>query len=440
MGRLSRHLKKISRQLFRLLNRYIILILIGLLALGLSFAYIGTYRLSANLIDSQAMHYAQVAVKTLNEARQLYSSNVVGRVKDLDNVTVDAKYHEIEGGIPNPATFTIELGQLLSDEMPGMLFRLYSDYPFPNREATGGPRDQFEKDALVYLRQHPGDSFYRKDQVGNHVSFRYAEAVVMEPSCVACHNSLDISPKKDWKVGDVRGVVEITQPLDTIMLIAQDGLKTISFVLTIILSLAIAGIFIVISRLRSVNQDLEDKVAQRTQELQELATTDCLTTLANRRHFETVFREELRRATRAKHHISLIMCDVDHFKKYNDTYGHQAGDDCLYAVAQVFKSYTQRAGDLAARCGGEEFIILLPNINAEQVTKIASLIQESISNLNLEHRASTTAPYVTLSLGLTTVIPTEVTLPEELIKMADKALYQAKENGRNRFMFLSLDT
>ena len=441
MGRLKRKIFRFRRRLFQVLNQYLIYVLVGLFTIGLSFACFGMYKLSGTLVDSQARHYAQVAVKTLNEARQLYSRDVVGRVKNLESVSVAANYHEVDGGIPNPATFTIELGKSLSDEMQGMIFRLYSDYPFPYREEQGdaGPRDEFERNALVYLKQHPNDHFEKKEPLHNRQTFRYAEPVVMEASCVACHNQLPQSPKKDWQVGDVRGIVEITQPLDTVMLIAEEGLKNITLVLAAIIGLAIAGIMAVVNRLRTINQELEDKVAQRTQKLQKLATTDTLTGLANRRHFERVFSKELKHQTARHKPISLILGDVDHFKKYNDTYGHQTGDVCLHAVAQVLQAHAQEAGTLAGRFGGEEFILLLAGKTSEEAIAVADHICQDIHRLGLEHRASSAADCVTLSLGVTTTIPNSDTTQTELIKAADQALYRAKDLGRDRHVFLALE-
>lgn len=439
MGRFTRKIAKFRRRLFLLLNQYIIYILIGLFAVGLCFACVGMYRLSTTLVDGQAKYYAQIAVKTLNEARQLYSKNVVGRVTSLDGIYVGAEYHNVAGGIPNPATYTIELGDRLSDETQGMLFRLYSDYPFPNRQETGGPRDEFEKNALTYLKENPQGHFEKKERLNDRLTFRYTEAVVMEASCVACHNTLTQSPKTSWQVGDVRGIVEITQPVDTVMLMAQDGLKNIALVLTTIIGLAIAGIMAVVNRLRHMNHELEEKVAQRTQELQKLATTDALTGLANRRHFDEVMEQAIANHGSLNQPLSLILCDVDHFKQYNDTYGHQTGDSCLHAVAQVLQHHTQRENRLAGRFGGEEFIILLTNQTSEEAIDFAQKIRQDMHYLALEHCASSTATCVTVSMGITTLMPTAMSTKKELIKIADQALYKAKNMGRDRHVFLAFE-
>ncbi|MDJ1185639.1 diguanylate cyclase domain-containing protein [Roseofilum casamattae] len=434
IGQLRSRLLQLRIQLSRLLYQHVIIILVSLLSLGFGIAVVGTYYLSVSLVNSQAMHYSMVAVQTLNEARKLYSKNAVNRVKFVHGVLVTPEYHNITGAIPNPATYTIELGQLLSNESEGILFRLYSDYPFPNRTETGGPQDSFQREALKYLNENPQDAFYRREEFGDRLSFRYTEAVLMEPSCVACHNTLPNSPKKDWKVGEVRGVVEITQPLDRIMLMAEDGLKMIYIALAAIIALAITGLILVVGRFRIIHHELEEKVSERTAALHHLATVDDLTQLFNRREFDRRLEIHWQRAQYNQDWLSLILCDVDYFKKYNDTYGHQAGDDCLHAVARVLKTSAQRSGEFAARCGGEEFAIVLPNINGTQACRVAHLIRERIHQLHIPHRGSLTHAHVTLSLGIASIIPEEDSSLETLIKAADRALYQAKAEGRDRFI------
>ena len=433
MQTLKSKLSGLPRGLYQPSYRRVIAILIVLLCLGLGVAVVGTYSLSMNLVESQAMQYASVAVKTLNEARKLYSKNVVNRVKSTDGVEVTPEYHTISGGIPNPATYTIELGDRLSDRSRGMLFRLYSDFPFPNREGTGGAQDRFEREALAYLMEHPKDSFYRKERLGDRFTFRYTEAVLMEPSCVACHNKLPNSPKRNWKVGQLRGVVEIVQPLDEVILIARDGLKAIYTTLVIIIALAISGLVLVIERFHRINQDLEEKVAERTAALYRLATLDDLTQLANRRQFDRILDREWQRSRNKRQPLSLILCDVDYFKKYNDTYGHQAGDDCLRAIARVLQNSIHHDGEAAVRYGGEEFAIVLPNANSVEATQMAVAIGNAIRRLRIPHETSLNGDFVTLSMGVATIVPHQNSCCKHLVKAADEALYQAKGRGRDRF-------
>jgi diguanylate cyclase (GGDEF)-like protein len=428
MPRLSR----MSQRGYQFLCRHIVFILVLLLCLGLGIGLAGSYHLSLQLVESQAQHYASVTANTLNLTRTIYSENVVQALTAVEGVTVSAEYHEIPGGIPNPATFSIELAERLSDRKQGSIVKLYSDYPFPNRRSTGGPQDDFEREALAYLRQNPYASFYRKEKLGDRLTFRYAEAVRLKPSCVACHNTLPSSPKRDWQVGEVRGVVAITQPLDSILLIAQQGLRNIYAILIVIMVLAMMGLSLVIGKFRLINVELEEKVEARTAELNRLANLDGLTQIANRRHFDQTLDEEWRRAGRNQQPLSLMLCDVDFFKQYNDTYGHQAGDDCLRAVAQALKSSAQRAGETVARYGGEEFGIILPNINSDDAVKLALLIRKRLAGFQISHATSQVDSFVTISIGIATLVPATGQCWEGLVEGADQALYEAKKLGRDR--------
>ena len=131
-------------------------------------------------------------------------------------VTVTHDYRAHDGAIPLPATFSMELGRRIGDKGSGMQVRLYSDYSFPWRP-EGGPRDAFEKDALRHLRERPDSPFFRFEDLAGRPVLRYATADRMREPCIACHNSHPASPKTDWKVGDVRGVLEITRPMDRVV-------------------------------------------------------------------------------------------------------------------------------------------------------------------------------------------------------------------------------
>jgi diguanylate cyclase (GGDEF)-like protein len=170
------------------------------------------------------------------------------------------------------------------------------------------------------------------------------------------------------------------------------------------------------------------------QTLRRLAALDGLTQIANRRRFDEQMNLEWRRMSREKSALSLIMCDIDHFKLYNDAYGHQMGDDCLRAVAQAIGNSLRRPADLVARYGGEEFGVILPATDAEGALRVARDIQKRIEELGVAHKTSPVAPHVTLSLGLATMVPRTDLPPEQLVESADRALYQAKAQGRNRIV------
>ncbi len=186
-------------------------------------------------------------------------------------------------------------------------------------------------------------------------------------------------------------------------------------------------------------EELEKKVEERTRELQiannklqELSNQDGLTGLYNRRFFDRALSAELNRHQRSALPLSLILCDIDHFKRFNDTAGHLAGDDCLKKVANGLQISARRETDIAARYGGEEFALILPQMNRTSALEIAEKIQETLIELKLIHPDYKDSGLVTLSFGIATVIPGPQTVGEELIAAADRALYESKNLGRNR--------
>jgi diguanylate cyclase (GGDEF)-like protein len=183
------------------------------------------------------------------------------------------------------------------------------------------------------------------------------------------------------------------------------------------------------------NRELREtrgQLEQRNRDLERLTALDTLTQIANRRRFDAVLRTEWRRAVRDESPLSLVFCDIDHFKGFNDTYGHQAGDECLVRVAQAMEESLNRPADLVARYGGEEFIALLVDTDAEGARMLAERIRERVEALAMENPASPVAPHLTVSLGVATVVPRPASRPEDLVDLADRALYAAKEGGRNR--------
>jgi diguanylate cyclase (GGDEF)-like protein len=185
----------------------------------------------------------------------------------------------------------------------------------------------------------------------------------------------------------------------------------------------------VIVRLR-VRNHLQLKL-QRDR-LESLTMTDGMTGIANRRRFDQHLDEEWRRCSRMHTPLSAIMMDIDHFKAFNDNYGHTVGDDCIRDIAQALVTVPTRAGDLVARYGGEEFACLLPGTDAEGALMIADRLLGAVNDLEIPHAWSNVAGSVSISAGVGTMIPTHDCDSERLIKMADEMLYEAKNAGRNR--------
>jgi diguanylate cyclase (GGDEF)-like protein len=187
-------------------------------------------------------------------------------------------------------------------------------------------------------------------------------------------------------------------------------------------------------KLIAVVETLRDMTDQKRAELalQTLAASDGLTGLANRRSFDQTLAMEWARAQRTRKPLSLLLCDVDHFKLYNDLHGHQKGDECLRAVANVIGKNAFRPADLPARYGGEEFAVIMPETDGAAARKLAERLREVLARVKLPHGAPDVPPLVTLSIGIATLVPSQDTRSDWLLGQADQALYAAKYSGRNR--------
>ncbi|MDJ0732009.1 MAG: PleD family two-component system response regulator [Crocosphaera sp.] len=189
-------------------------------------------------------------------------------------------------------------------------------------------------------------------------------------------------------------------------------------------------------RIKQLQQELKEKntrLEHLVKELEEKSRLDPLTQIGNRLHFNDCFEQEWKRGMREQEPLGLILCDIDHFKLYNDAYGHLKGDRCLCAVAKGLEKAVLRGTDLVCRYGGEEFAVILPNTDYSGAEPICQRIVETINQLKIPHSASSVSSHVTISLGFASLIPS-VNLPSDsLISMSDKALYQAKSTGKNCF-------
>ncbi|WP_286240586.1 diguanylate cyclase [Neptuniibacter halophilus] len=196
-----------------------------------------------------------------------------------------------------------------------------------------------------------------------------------------------------------------------------------------------ASDFLLLSRRPEILQARISILLQMKQSLEKLARNariDGLTQVNNRREFERSIETEWRRAQRVRRHMALLMLDVDHFKAFNDIYGHLAGDGCLRAVAKTIVESTQRAQDSVYRYGGEEFAIILPESDVQGAALIAERIRQAIESLQIRHQGSECNEVVTVSIGISCLNPVDGGNPHDLVDQADKALYQAKSAGRNR--------
>ncbi|WP_017754328.1 sensor domain-containing diguanylate cyclase [Calidifontibacillus oryziterrae] len=215
------------------------------------------------------------------------------------------------------------------------------------------------------------------------------------------------------------------------------------------------------AKLKEMNSHLDELVIKRTEALQKsrekiehqklelekansalrmLTLKDPLTDLWNRRHYDKVILIEWNRCLRYERSISLLMVDIDNFKAFNDYYGHSAGDECLIQVAHTIKSYFNRAGDLPARYGGEEFVVIMPDLGKDDAINMALQLRQAVEDLKIPNKYSAVCPYVTVSIGVASIIPDMNRSPKDLFLAVDKALYKAKASGKNQVQFVEFKT
>jgi diguanylate cyclase (GGDEF)-like protein/PAS domain S-box-containing protein len=185
--------------------------------------------------------------------------------------------------------------------------------------------------------------------------------------------------------------------------------------------------------------DINNKLIKLNEKLERLSLCDGLTGINNRRSFDEYLDKEWKRSYREGSPLSLILIDIDYFKNYNDTHGHQEGDSCLKKVAKELENLIMRPGDMVARYGGEEFGVILPNTDEKGAEYIAEILRTGIRSLKIRNEQSEADDFITISLGVTTTIPQEHSSVYELIGKADSALYMAKQQGRNRYFLYNIN-
>ena len=234
--------------------------------------------------------------------------------------------------------------------------------------------------------------------------------LITDRVCLKCH------AKQGYKEGDIRGGISV------IFLFPPD--KTLTTLIWAHIIIGVSGLLVIVV--------LSYILARAYNTIERQAVIDALTEIPNRRSFSERLLTELKRSSRYQEPLSLVMCDIDKFKEYNDTYGHRQGDDCLQKVAKAIRENLQRPGDFCARYGGDEFVVVLPGTDKDGARALSEKILESVKSLQIRHKKSPPRFLVGLSLGVATTEPGMEIGHEELVRRADAALYRAKQKGRNR--------
>ncbi|MGE5658953.1 MAG: adenylate/guanylate cyclase domain-containing protein [Actinomycetota bacterium] len=393
-----------------LLYKRIILVVTILFCIGVGVAMANMSSLSSNLIKSQALENSTLYAEAIKESRTLYSSEVVSRLASRDGITFTDDYTAKKAGVPLPVTFLIELGKRLGEKHSEISVRLYSEYPFPYRRKEGGPKDNFERQALTYLKDHPQDRFFRLEQFRGKPSFRYAEADIMKASCISCHNTRPDSPKTDWKVGDVRGILEITQPVENITRKTRAGLRQMFFVLASISILGIAGLTLAISRLRQDAKELEKRVRERTAQLQHANEKLSEEQTKSERLLLSILPEPIAEKLKEGHsniadgfaEVTILFADIVGFTNLSQQISPEELVKFLNEIFSAFDSLTELHGLEKIKTIGDAYMVVggLPiprEDHAETVAEMALDMQKEIAKFNQHHQVA-----INIRIGINT--------------------------------------
>ena len=412
---------------------------------------------------NEALVRGEQTARQLQTLRSFYSEHVVARA--TKSGTAASPAYKTDGtSIPVPTTFILDVAEAFKDN--GLVVRLVSPYPWPTRK--GRVLDDFEKEAWDGLSRNPDGLWSRRGQLDGREVLRLAVADRMQQSCVDCHNAAPTSPKKDWKVGDVRGLIEVVQPIDAILA----GSNALSWNLVaggtagglILLGLLLGNAMRLIRPLsdltraiRAMAHGAQDEpiphtdrtdelgtVAQALKNLQEqtaeraraeamvthMAHHDALTMLPNRVRFRENLKQDLLRV-RPEQPLAVLCLDLDDFKAVNDTLGHPVGDALLKSVAERLLACV-RDTDTVARLGGDEFAVV--QVGGAQPVAATVLAQQLIETIAEPYEIEGHSVVIGTSAGIA-LAPNDGSDPDELLKNADMALYRAKAEGRGTYRF-----
>ncbi|MEW8548986.1 MAG: diguanylate cyclase [Candidatus Thiodiazotropha endolucinida] len=322
---------------------------------------------------------------------------------EVDNRDIEVS-DELTLTLINPAYMTRQLSELAAHNK-GIQLHITSLKPIrPSNQPT-----DLEREALLMFETGATQEYSHLIEDQNGLHFFYMAPLMTTRACLRCHE------KQGYEEGEIRGGISVTIP----------DVNTAPIWGLVIghITIGMIGITLITS--------LSQRLSASYKKMHQQSIIDALTGISNRRHFIDRLLAEYRRASRNSTALTLMICDIDYFKLYNDSLGHLEGDECLVKVAKTIHSSLQRGGDLCARYGGEEFIIILPNTDLNGGEKVARRIKQDIAALAIPHPNSPVGEHLTLSIGVATEAH-DYPSQYKLIKRADDALYRSKQLGRNR--------
>ena len=417
------------QRLARFLHHQSLIIVFSFISLCVGVAIAGSLAFGHHLIEVQALQYSKSYLQTIKTSWNIYHDDVLQRLRTIEEVTISPQYKTITGGIPTPLAYTAQISQKLQSTPGNPQLFIRTEPSLAKQDAVADP---FQQAAQEHFANN-NNAYYQVIWNEGYQAFNYAEPLIMETSCIECHQGLTQADLSSWEAGEAVGFFTVRQPLATILKTAHHDIRIIGLVSFLLGCLGVSGSRIAQHHRTLSQQQLQDELEQKTIALERLDLTDPLTQVANKRQFLKALNQEWRRVWRHNGNLSLLICDIDYFKKYNEIYGPDTGDQCLRRIAQTIQGQLKRAGDLVARLQDDEFYVLLPETNTAEAEEVAAILLDAIHRLKIIHGQSDVSPYVSMSIGITSVVPTKDRHPDELIDMAEQALYDGAKADRNDF-------
>jgi class 3 adenylate cyclase len=372
-------------RLLQILHRHPITSTAILLVAGIALIFATMVFLSQKTNEEMAEQYAENYIRSLNEFHSQYSSKIVSRVTS-HGIHTSSDYANEDASIPFPATFSIELAEALTDPGRGIKTRLYSDFPFASRK-DGGPRDEFESLALTSLRFATDKTrpFVRYEEVDGRHSLRYARAILMQESCIACHSSHPESTKRDWQVGDVRGVRSVTLPLDAASQVAHRGW---ALTLAVMVALALAGlglIFLVVQALRASI----DMMAKTNEAYNRFVPHEFLEYLDKKNIIDVKLNDNV------ETEMTVLFSDIRSFTDLSEFMSPEENFKFVNEYLQVMGPVVRRNNGFIDKYIGDAIMALFDNCDDAMTASIEML--KELSEYNAEHQKTHDKP---LSIGV----------------------------------------